>query len=533
MNQLAAIAAPGPAKHTGFNAAALAEGYQFLDACPERFLDAAITLPFGDLASRVQGLATWRAALLAGVLPACDGWPGESIAAPARQALADMRIARICKDCPELVDQLLTDIVESFARHNQMLQQDIAQRLRELAAARVEAAQRPYAPAVAIWPPVAARPHPPGHLRRPRQVPAAAVWPPQPIVALPANEVQLSKKAASRLRDQAAREVGGRVKNADSYLLDNWDERARAWSALADVFDDLGQMLGCGSDLSLDLTLGVLRHTGWRKLVGLRQLVKRLPQLRKIVQALGQLHVSAQPTATVAEQVFIPMRRPDSQWQENPLPLIAEETRGIERSDAIARMLPVEATMLGHPKLRLLWHARRAEQALLTYRAKGVELEKKTVARQTVRNPRRERGPILAIIDSSGSMGGAPEQIAKALVLEALRTARREKRRCLLYTFSGPGQIAQHELVLSAQGVGELLEFLGLSFSGGSDPTRAIEEVLARIGENEWKQADVFCVSDGEWLAATGAGCRCAASGQQRNPLSRRADRKPGSDWYA
>ena len=49
---------------------------------------------------------------------------------------------------------------------------------------------------------------------------------------------------------------------------------------------------------------------------------------------------------------------------------------GIERSGSISRMLPQEALFLGHPKLKMLWHAKRYEQVLLSYRVQGIEIEK-------------------------------------------------------------------------------------------------------------------------------------------------------------
>ena len=182
-------------------------------------------------------------------------------------------------------------------------------------------------------------------------------------------------------------------------------------------------------------------------------------------------------------QLFLPMRRLEEERREVRTPLVPTDTRGVERSGSIARMLPVEAVMLGHSKLRMLWHARRSEQALLTYRVEGVEIERTLVEHETAeesqaRRPARERGPILAVIDTSGSMHGLPEQVAKALVLEALRTAHAEKRPCRLYGFSGPGQVVEHALDLSPEGIAPLLDFLGLSFGGGSDST----EVMAKQG---------------------------------------------------
>jgi hypothetical protein len=42
------------------------------------------------------------------------------------------------------------------------------------------------------------------------------------------------------------------------------------------------------------------------------------------------------------------------------------ETRGVRGSSRIARMLPAEAMVLNHPRLRLVWHARHGERTLLT-----------------------------------------------------------------------------------------------------------------------------------------------------------------------
>ena len=87
-----------------------------------------------------------------------------------------------------------------------------------------------------------------------------------------------------------------RPRAADAGLIQAWEEPARAWAEITDVFGDLGHMPGRG----WDLTLGVLRHTGWRNVLRLRQLVERLPEFRDVVRALGQLH-AVETTETVAE----------------------------------------------------------------------------------------------------------------------------------------------------------------------------------------------------------------------------------------
>lgn len=452
----------------GFNAGSLSWRYAFLDECPEHLLEEVITLPVRSLPERVAGARSWRDSLLQGRLPPPDTWPPMEVGGPLRNALEELGLVRFCKDQPELVDALLTDIFAAFARQAEVVRSEILERLQELQ-----------------------------ELERQRQEEQEVAETHR--TERRASMVRFTGASMRRLREQAQDDVALLEREVDPRIIEGWGERVRAWTEIADVFGDLGQMLGRGWDLSL----GVLRHSGWLDVVRLRQLLKQLPQLREIIQTLGRLQVS-ENEPSVAEAIFVPVRRLEKERCEIPTPLVPSETRGIERSGEISRMLPAEAIMLGHPKLRLLWHARRAERALLTYRVEGIEIDQSMVEHESTeekdeRTPRPERGPILAVIDTSGSMHGLPEQVAKALVLEALRTAHAERRRCFLYSFSGPGQVHEQELDLSPDGVGRLLEFLGFSFGGGSDTTEVMTRVIARLAEREWKKADILLVSDGEW----------------------------------
>ena len=452
-----------------FDASSLERSYAFLDDCPENLFDEIVTLPIGTLAERVSGARRWHDALLMGRLPPDDTWPPAEIGAPVRLALAELGLVRFCKDQPDLVDTLMKEILGAFTRQADVLRSNVASRLREL-----ETLER----------------------TRLTQEKAQARRKKRPV-----RPMVLDLETLQRLLEQAMQEAAQQKSSADGDFLTAWSERARAWAEIADVFGDLGEMMGRGWDLSR----GVLRHTGWLDLLRLRKLIEQLPQLREIVRALGRLH-AAQGEESIAEKILVPVRRLEEERREVRTPLIPAEMRGLERSGEIARMLPVEALMLGHPKLRMLWHARRSERALLTYRVEGTEIERVQVERESHeeiegKRPRPERGPIFAVVDTSGSMHGLPEQVAKAVVLEALRTAHAENRRCFLYAYSGPGQVLEHELDLSADGIGRLLEFLGFSFGGGNDEAGMMVKVIARLKEENWKKADVVFVSDGEWPA--------------------------------
>ncbi len=165
-------------------------------------------------------------------------------------------------------------------------------------------------------------------------------------------------------------------------------------------------------------------------------------------------------------------------------------------------MLPSEAALLTHPTLKLLWHARRTEHTLLSYRLEGTEWVS-SVLEQTEEKakevPRWERGPIIVCLDTSGSMAGVPEHVAKALTLEATRVAYQEKRACYLYAFSGPSDVAEHELSLSPKGLTQLMAFLSMSFHGGTDISAPITRALKRLQKEGWQRADVLMVSDGEF----------------------------------
>lgn len=453
---------------TAFDATSLTREYAFLDDCPDHVFEEVVTLPMGTLAERVSGVRAWRDALLEGRLPAPEVWPEPALSSPVRRALADLDIPRFCKGQAELVDHLLTDIVGSFARQATALSTDVSRKLREL-----EELERERLAEEAF--------------NRSRKV-------------VEPGDIRLDEEAVSRLRERAEREVHTRSFDADGDIISAWSERARAWAEISGVFGDLGSMMGRGFDLSVS----VLKRVGWLEILKLREMIERLPQLREIVQQLGRLHAAAEGES-VAEKLLVPVRRIEKERREVRTPLAPTETRGIERSGEIARMLPAEAAMLGHPKLRLLWHARRAERALLTYRVEGLVIERAQVETEAMeevegKRPRPHRGPIIAVIDTSGSMHGLPERVAKAVVLEALRTAHTEKRACYLYAYSGPSQVLEHELSLTEDGLGKLMTFLSHSFGGGTD-IGAMTTVVERLKRESWKKADVVLVTDGEWAA--------------------------------
>ncbi|CAE7241671.1 viaA [Symbiodinium natans] len=186
------------------------------------------------------------------------------------------------------------------------------------------------------------------------------------------------------------------------------------------------------------------------------------------------------------------------------------ETSGITRSDGSLLLLPSELSLLAYANARpprassagarALHRLRRAEAALLSYeRSAWVEEQAETLRWREFR-PAHERGPLICCVDTSRSMAGRREAIAKAAVLEVLLLAEAERRPCYLYFFSGPGDLEELEIPpapIPAQAWQDVLAFLSRSFGGGTDLETPLA-ASARQLQDEWRSADILLVTDGE-----------------------------------
>lgn len=180
-----------------------------------------------------------------------------------------------------------------------------------------------------------------------------------------------------------------------------------------------------------------------------------------------------------------------------------EETRGLTRSGDLSRMLPIEARLLATRNKdsvgRKLFMARRAERMLLSYeRAGWVDDQPSRVTDRLELRPASEMGPIIVCLDTSASMLGARETVAKSLTLECMRGAIRQQRKCIVFAFSGPENIMEMELDMGSESITKLLSFLTMSFSGGTDVDAPLACSLERLGREAWNMADVLLVTDGE-----------------------------------
>lgn len=267
------------------------------------------------------------------------------------------------------------------------------------------------------------------------------------------------------------------------------------------------QGLGDFRELPWDRLRGHLRSRAWQAARAAADRLAQLPALAALIRQLGrsQRALRSPPAADTRPQ---PGPQP-------PTPVVAVETHlpdapgeltGIRWSGRIEGMLAAEAVMLRHPVLKRLWRARHAEGRLLSWETRAVLVDwrrdprGRSPATLTPQDPQAlERGPVILCLDTSGSMRGAPERIAKSVVVAALRMAHAEGRACRFIAFGGAGELIEHEIGRGADGLDALMALMDQSFDGGTDIQTPIERAIDLVHEESWRQADVLIVSDGEF----------------------------------
>lgn len=172
------------------------------------------------------------------------------------------------------------------------------------------------------------------------------------------------------------------------------------------------------------------------------------------------------------------------------------EIVGIKESDDLNNLLSSEISLLASEDTSSLFLKKFVDKGLLTFRYEEDKLvkseDKLTEIYQGQR--RKEKGPFIVCVDTSESMRGRPEQIAKTLTLGILKMAIRENRRAYLINFSiGIKTLDLHDI---ANSMDELAAFLGMSFYGGTDISLPLYEAVRQLKSENYEDADVLVISD-------------------------------------
>lgn len=269
------------------------------------------------------------------------------------------------------------------------------------------------------------------------------------------------------------------------FLEELW-QRIEALKQLKDILEPFQEELG----RLWDLSRGGWKRSGFDLLRKYANLLKHDATLRELAAALGRWQQAEREWE--AKQVKEPVVQPVWTYQHAQ----KEELIGIRESNELHNMLPVEAAMLSHPATHNIFFKKYAERKLITFAYQNRQKDWRTEQEErTEQAPRAtKRGPIIACVDTSGSMHGSPEQVAKVLVFALLKQALAQDRPCFLISFSTSIEVL--ELTSKESRLDTLVAFLAKSFHGGTDVTPALQEALHQLETASYEKADVLLVSD-------------------------------------
>ncbi len=191
-----------------------------------------------------------------------------------------------------------------------------------------------------------------------------------------------------------------------------------------------------------------------------------------------------------------------SYTQTMPTKRYKEEISGVKLGNDLENLLPQEFALLNDPDLEIFFDLKFVENRLFCFEKHGYisyaqekwrEVEKE-IEKERSKEIDEQKGPIIICVDTSGSMNGQPEIVAKALTLMLAARARKEKRACFLINFSSSVDTMD---LSNSKGITLLNKFLEMSFGGGTDVDIALKEGLKQMEQNNYKKSDLIAISDG------------------------------------
>ena len=210
--------------------------------------------------------------------------------------------------------------------------------------------------------------------------------------------------------------------------------------------------------------------------------MKNHPAIRQLIRILGRRskdNLKYDSTSGIGKKLLV---RHASQ----------SDIVGITQGDNLNSLLPIEYCYLADQTLRPVFLQSFAEKRLQVFDYKSESLASNQDTRQKVSG----QGPFIVCVDTSGSMQGERERLAKSAILAIAMLTESTHRKCYVINFS------DEAVALSIENLGRdmplLAEFLKQTFHGGTDIWPALNEASRIINGNDYKDSDIVLISDFE-----------------------------------
>ncbi|MEL6925979.1 MAG: VWA domain-containing protein, partial [Bacteroidota bacterium] len=269
---------------------------------------------------------------------------------------------------------------------------------------------------------------------------------------------------------------------------DNYTElleaKVEGYKRMESLFNPVTKYLGW------DLSRELWKDTSFDVLEHYEDLLQDEASIRQLVDLLGEM---AEAEIIMEEETFEKtiVRK---EWIVDQQ--AKSEIVGVHESQDLNNLLSSEVSLLSGETTEPIFLKKYVDKQLLTFRYEDRRLvdSRDNIMEVHQRVRQKEKGPFILLIDTSESMSGRPEQIAKVLALGILKMAIRDNRRAFLINFSqGIQTIDLFDIYNSLE---EVAAFLRMSFNGGTDASLALSEAVRQLKSNDYEDADVLMISD-------------------------------------
>jgi len=260
------------------------------------------------------------------------------------------------------------------------------------------------------------------------------------------------------------------------------EELKKLQDALAPFTSELGRLW--------DMSKGNWQRVNFDLLKYYAELLAKDKSIQELAEMIGRMQ---QAETEYEEELFTDIRLKTG-WKVETAS--KSDIIGVHESDDISNTLPSEFALLADPTTEMVFYKKYAEKKLQTFEYQGRTQE---IIEEEYENKRQkakdgQKGPFIICVDTSGSMQGTPETIAKLLCFALLKIAIRENRKCYLISFSTG--IETLNLTDLKNSLDKIIQFLSMSFHGGTDATPAMLESIRMLETEDYRKADVVVVSD-------------------------------------
>ena len=174
------------------------------------------------------------------------------------------------------------------------------------------------------------------------------------------------------------------------------------------------------------------------------------------------------------------------------------DIRGVTMGNNLNALMPLEYCFMSDGDLENLFLKRYTEKGLQMFESASISQQRAKFLQEPGLDisSGAGKGPIVVCVDTSASMQGRFEMMAKAIVLMLGLCSEQQNRLCRVILFSEQTQCI--EFTSMYEGLTVLSDFLCQSFHGGTDLVPVMHDVLETLQKERFAYADLLVLSDFE-----------------------------------